>query len=142
VIELTPHLIAITVVLILFLMAVLNLLLYRPMLKNLDQRKGIIEGAARDAENAEQKIEKQQQEYDQAFQDAKRDAKTVYNKNHEEALITEKELLSEAQQEAEKVMEKAMTDLEKSSDLAKEELKSYVETLSRDISSKILGRVF
>jgi F-type H+-transporting ATPase subunit b len=102
----------------------------------------VIEGAAQDAKNAEQKIEKQQQEYDLALQDARRDSKTVYNKNHEEALITEKEILSEAQQKSEKVMEKAMTDLEKSSDSAKEELKSYVEALSRDISSKILGRAF
>ncbi len=123
-------------------MAVLNRLLYRPMLKTLDQRKEIIEGAARDAENSEQQIEKLEQEYDHALQDARRGAKTVYNKNHEEALSKEKEILSEAQQKAEKVMEKAMTNLEKSSDLAKEELKSYVEALSRDISSKILGRAF
>lgn len=141
-IELSPHLIAIVVVLVLILMWVLNLMLYRPMLKGLDDRKEIVEGAARDAENAEQNIEKLQLEYDHALQDARKDAKAVFNQNQGEALSKEKEILSEAQQKSEKFMEKAMNDLNKSTDSAKDQLKSYIETLSREISSKILGRAF
>jgi len=142
VIELSPHLIAIVVVLVLILMWVLNLMLYRPMLKGLDDRKEIVEGAARDAENAEQNIEKLQLEYDHALQDARKDAKAVFNQNQEEALSKEKEILAEAQKKSEKFMEKAMNDLNKSTDSAKDQLKSYIETLSREISSKILGRAF
>jgi F-type H+-transporting ATPase subunit b len=142
VIELSPHLIAIVVVLVLILMWVLNLMLYRPMLKGLDDRKEIVEGAARDAENAEQNIEKLQLEYDHALQDARKEAKAVFNQNQEEGLNKEKEILTEAQQKSEKFMEKAMNDLNKSTDSAKDQLKSYIETLSREISSKILGRAF
>lgn len=141
-IELSPHLIAIVVVLVLILMWVLNLMLYRPMLKGLDDRKEIVEGAARDAENAEQNIEKLQLEYDHALQDARKEAKAVFNQNQEEGLNKEKEILTEAQQKSEKFMEKAMNDLNKSTDSAKDQLKSYIETLSREISSKILGRAF
>ena len=141
-IELSPHLIAIVVVLVLILMWVLNLMLYRPMLKGLDDRKEIVEGAARDAENAEQNIEKLQLEYDHALQDARKDAKAAFNQNQDEALSKEKEILTEAQQKSEKFMEKAMNDLNKSTDSAKDQLKSYIETLSREISSKILGRAF
>ncbi len=141
-IELSPHLIAIVVVLVLILMWVLNLMLYRPMLKGLDDRKEIVEGATRDAENAEQNIEKLQLEYDHALQDARKDAKAAFNQNQDEALSKEKEILTEAQQKSEKFMEKAMNDLNKSTDSAKDQLKSYIETLSREISSKILGRAF
>lgn len=141
-IELSPHLIGIVVFFILLLMWVLNRVLYRPILNGLDQRKEIVEGAARDAESADQKIEKLQQEYDQALQEARKDAKAVYNKYHEEALSKEKGLLTEAQKKSEKFMEKSMTDLEKSSDSAKDELQSHAENLSRQISTKILGRAF
>jgi F-type H+-transporting ATPase subunit b len=112
------------------------------MLKGLDDRKEIVEGAARDAENAEQNIEKLQLEYDHALQDARKEAKAVFNQNQEEGLNKEKEILTEAQQKSEKFMEKAMNDLNKSTDSAKDQLKSYIETLSREISSKILGRAF
>ncbi len=141
-IELTPHLIAITAVLILFLMAVLNLLLYRPILKTLDQRKEIVEGAAQDTEHAEQQIGKLQQDYDHAFQEARSDAKAVYNRNHKEALVKEREILTKAQKKTDKIMEKAMVELEKDLDSAKEDLRSHSELLSREISAKILGRTF
>lgn len=139
-IELSPHLISMVIILILFLLVVLNGLLYRPMLKILDQRAEIIQGSARDAENAEQKIETLQQEYDHARREARKDAKAVYNKAHEEALSSEKEILVEAHKASETVMDKAMTQLNKSVDSAKDELRSYAESLSREISTKILGR--
>jgi len=128
------------VFLILFLMWILNLLLYRPMLKNMDQRKEIIDGAVRDAKHADQKLKQLQEEYEQALQQARRDAKNIYNKIHEEASAEEKEILQQARLKPEKLMAKAMTDLEKDFDSAKEELRSYVESLSREICVKILGR--
>lgn len=137
---LSLHLILPAVFLILFLMWVLNLLLYRPMLKNMDQRKEIIDGAVRDVEHADQKLKQLQEEYDQALQEAMKDAKNIYNKVHEDALVTEKEILEQAQLKTEKLTEKATTDLEKNFDSAKEDLQSYVEFLSREISVKMMGR--
>jgi len=140
VLGLSLHQILPAVFLILFLMWILNLLLYRPMLKNMDQRKEIIDGAVRDAKHADQKLKQLQEEYEQALQQARRDAKNIYNKIHEEASAEEKEILQQARLKAEKLMAKAMTDLEKDFDSAKEELRSYVESLSREICVKILGR--
>lgn len=141
-IELSPHLIAIVAFFVLFLMWVLNLLLYRPILKGLDERREIVDGAARDAENARSRIEKLQEEYGLAMKKARSEAKAVYNKYREEALAKEKEIVTETEKEMEKVMGKAMTRLEKNTDSAKEELRSYAESLSRDIGEKILGRAF
>ena len=141
-IQLSPHLIAIVIILILFLMWTLNLLLYRPILKALDERKEIVDGAVEDTENAQNNIQNLQQEYDHAVREARKDAKAVYNKNHEEALSREKEILAEAHKKAEGVIEKAMTQLDKEIDSAKDELQSHAETLSREIGAKILGRAF
>ncbi len=139
-IELSPNLIIPAVLFVLILMWILNRVLYRPLLSILDDRKTIVEGAARDAQKAEQGIDSLQRDYDQAMQEARRDAKRIYNQAYEAALASEKEILSNAQKRSGDAMEKAMADLEKSIDSAKEELASRAETLSYDICSKILGR--
>jgi len=140
VIELNPHLIIPAIILILILMALLNSMLYRPILKVLDDRKGIVEGAAGDAAQASENMEKLNAEYAQALQEAKRDAKAAFNKAHDAALAGEKEILSVAQKKVEKIIDRGMGELDKSVDAAKGELEKSVATLSLEISSKLLGR--
>ena len=137
---LTPHLVVPAIFLVLILMAVLNSLLFRPMLKVLDDRKGIIEGAAGDAAKASENMEKLNDEYTHALQEAKRDAKVAFNEAHDAALAKEKEILTEAQKKVEKITDHGMGELEKSVDTAKSDLEKSVVTLSQEISSKILGR--
>ncbi len=139
-IELNPHLIIPAIILILILMALLNSMLYRPILKVLDDRKGIVEGAAGDAAQASENMEKLNAEYAQALQEAKRDAKAAFNKAHDAALAGEKEILSVAQKKVEKIIDRGMGELDKSVDAAKGELEKSVAALSLEISSKLLGR--
>lgn len=137
---LTPHLVVPAIFLVLILMAVLNSLLFRPILKVLDDRKGIIEGAARDAGKAAENMGKLNDEYAHALQEAKRDAKVAFNQAHDAALAKEKEILAEAQKKMEKIIDRGTGELEKSVDAAKSELEKSVQILSLEISSKIVGR--
>ncbi len=137
---LTPHLVIPAIFLVLILMAVLNSLLFRPMLKVLDDRKGIIEGAADDAARAVENMEKLNEEYSHALLEAKKDAKVSFNQAHDAALAKEKEVLTEAQKKVERIIDHGMGEMEKSVDSAKSELEKSVQTLSLEISSKIMGR--
>jgi F-type H+-transporting ATPase subunit b len=140
VLGLTPHVVIPTIILLLILMVALNYLLYRPMLKVMDDRKGVVDGAARDAAKAEENMNTLSADYDNALQEARKDAKAAFNKAHEEALLQEKEILTEAQSKVEKVLDRQMGELEKNVDAARNELKSAVTALSHEVSSKILGR--
>ncbi|MDX1764243.1 MAG: F0F1 ATP synthase subunit B [bacterium] len=137
---LTPHLTIPAIFLVLLLMWILNLWLYRPLLKTLDDRKTVLDGAAADAAGAEEQIAALQQEYDDALAEARRDAKSVFSAAHEKAMAAEEQILGEAHQQAAKIMEKGMNELGKSVDLAKEELEQHATALSGEIGSKILGR--
>jgi F-type H+-transporting ATPase subunit b len=121
-------------------MWILSAWLYRPLLKTLDERKSVLDGAAEDASSAGEKISALQKEYDDALQEARKDAKALFNDAHETAMAAEEEVLSGAHRRVGKIIEKGMTEVEKSVDLAREELGTYVDTLSREIGSKILGR--
>ncbi len=139
-IHLSPNLIIPAIIFLLILMWVLNRWLYRPVLKVLDDRQAIVEGAARDAADAEAKIAALSEEYDNALQHSRRVAKATGNQAQTEALGAEKEILSAAHHQAEAFMDKALVALEKSADAAREELGEHAETLSREVSSRILGR--
>lgn len=137
---LTPHLTIPAIFLVLILMWILNLWLYRPLLKTLDDRKTVLDGAASDAATAQEKIAALQQEYDEALMEAKRDAKSLFSEAHEKAVAAEQQILGEAHQQVAKIMEKGLNELGKSVDVAKEELEKHAAALSSEIGSKILGR--
>ena len=139
-IQLSPHLIASVVVLVLVLLWFLNGLLYGPVLKVLDQRRQVVEGAARDASAAEEKIRRLQEEYDRAMREARREAKALFHKAQEEALARDKEMVAAAQERADAMLGKALADLESQADAAREQLRGLAEDLSAQIAAKILGR--
>ncbi len=139
-IHLSPNLIVPAIIFLLILMWVLNRWLYRPVLKVLDDRQAIVAGAAQDTADAEGKINALSEEYDTALQESRRIAKTTGNQAQAEALAAEKEILTEAHHRAEAFLDKAMVALDKSADAAREELRGHAETLSREVSARILGR--
>ncbi len=139
-IDLSPNLIVPAIMFLLILMWVLNSWLYRPLLKVLDDRQAIVEGAAHDAADAEAKINALSEQYDNALQESRRIAKNTGNQAQAEALAAEKEILSGAHREAEAFLDKAMVALDKSADSARDELRAHAQTLSSEISTRILGR--
>jgi len=140
VIELSPHLIASVVLLVLLLLWFLNGILFGPVLRVLDQRRDVVESAARDASEAERKIHALEEEYDRALREARREAKALFLKAQEEAVAEEKEIVGRAQAQADTLLDKALASLEKEADTARDQLRSMAEELSRQITTKILGR--
>ncbi len=122
------------------LLIILNIILYRPLRKVMEQRRGKISGLEREIEglikNANQKLED--------FKAKLREANVRGNKERETlksvGLAEEKQITSEVRSESEAHKSQVLSQIEQAASKAREELKGQVSVFASEITAKILGR--
>ncbi|MEA3545768.1 MAG: ATP synthase F0 subunit B [Thermodesulfobacteriota bacterium] len=122
------------------LLIILNKLLYRPLLKVLEQRREKIEGSYARAKGLETDIDEKMQRYQQQLSDAKILANEERNKLKKAAEVEEATLLSEAQEKATNRLRAIKTQVAGEAEEASKILKSEAKSLAEQITAKILGR--
>jgi F-type H+-transporting ATPase subunit b len=124
----------------LFLIWVLNLIIYKPIRNILIQRKEKFSGLEADIETAESKAVSQ----DQAFASGIKEARARGLKQKEALLQAasdeEKELIGKINEKAQAELAKVREQIAKETDGARETLMKEVEEFAGTISEKILGR--
>ena len=124
----------------LFLIWVLNLIIYKPIRNILIQRKEKFSGLEADIETAESKAASQ----DQAFASGIKEARARGLKQKEALLQAasdeEKELIGKINEKAQAELAKVREQIAKETDGARETLMKEVEEFAGTISEKILGR--
>jgi len=124
----------------LFLIWVLNLIIYKPIRNILIQRKEKFSGLEADIETAESKAATQ----DQAFASGIKEARARGLKQKEALLQAasneEKELIGKINEKAQAELAKVREQIAKETDGARETLMKEVEEFAGTISEKILGR--
>ena len=126
--------------LFLLLVYILNVLIYKPVLKVMEERGKKISGMEADAVLADKEVEDKLASYrlelDKARQSGSADRATL----KKEGLDKEVELLGAAHAEAQKTLSAAKDKIAKEVDSALAILKGMTEEMGKDIADKVVGR--
>jgi F-type H+-transporting ATPase subunit b len=123
----------------LLLMAVLNVVFYKPLTKAIDERDDYIRQNQADARERLAKAEHLAKQYEQELAEARRQSQAIVTAAQAEAQKIVAQRLAEAQAEAQAQREQAQKELDQQKQDALRSLEQQVDTLSRQILDKLLG---
>ncbi len=124
----------------LILFAGLYFLLWKPILKMLDQRKERIQQGLEDAERAREERERAQAEFDKRVEEATQERERIIARAREEAQEERKAILAEAEQEAERRLIGAREEAQSERGRILEELRGQVALLAIAAANRLIGQ--
>lgn len=120
--------------------AVLNFLVFKPVLRIIERRKQLTLGAEQESAELNGRAETLIQEYTQGLQEARSQGIALKEKFQKEGQEESQALLTRAREEMEVQMEKARQEISKETKEAQLGLRKYTRELSRELAQKLLGR--
>ncbi len=126
--------------LFLLLVYILNVLIYRPVLRVMEERAKKISGMEEDAVLADKEVEDKLASYKLELDKAKQSGNADRAILKKEGLDKEAELLGAAHDDAKKTLSAAKDKIAKVVDLALSTLKGMTEDMGKDIADKVVGR--
>jgi len=126
--------------LFLFLLVVLNFVLFKPWLEVKERRAKRIGGALEDAVELRERAATRELEYGSRLSTARDQAMATRSERRREAEEQQLEIVGDARREAAKNLSVRKQSIAVEVDQARTELGSRVELLARDISTQVLGR--
>lgn len=126
-------------VLVLIVMLALNFLLFRPVLRTLDNRKALAETQHGAAEGAASEIARLAGQYEADLVDVRREVAQVRQEGHQSAQAESSRILSQAREAAQGDFEAAMTELRQQTEEARAELEASAAGLAGQISQRLVN---
>ncbi len=128
-----------TVVIFTLFFLILKKFAWKPVLNTIKQRDEMIKGSLASAEKARKEMVKLQSDNEAILRKAREERESILKEAREvrDKLIAEAK--GKASEEAEKLIEKARTGIEREKALALADIREQVASLSVDIASKLLG---
>lgn len=126
----------ITFIVFVFLM---NKILYAPILSIMEERKSVIDGNYKIAEDNMIRVQGLIEEKDERLLDAKDEAKVKYNSIVDKFKSKKSEIVKEANNDSTEKINKSEIELENVSNEVKNALKGSMTDLANDIVEKIIG---
>jgi F-type H+-transporting ATPase subunit b len=126
--------------LFLFLLVVLNALLFKPWLEIKDRRAKRIGGALKDATELRERAAASEIDYAARLAKARDEAMTIRSDRRREADAQEATIVGDARREAAAALDARKQVLTGEVEQARAELGERVDSLARDITSQVLGR--
>jgi F-type H+-transporting ATPase subunit b len=122
------------------LLIVLNFILFKPVRQVVKEREQGVMGAFSDAKTARDRTQVLLEQYNTSLAEAKQKATTTYNAIYQQGLDAQRDMISAERAKAGETLDKARAEVASAAASARTELKAEAEKLSKDISSKLLGR--
>lgn len=122
------------------LMLALNVILYRPLRRVMQQRKETVDGSYQKAKSLEGAIDEKMAHYQEQLQQAKLKGNQEKNELRSQAHAEEGAILSAARATATDYMDSIKVKVASEADRARQALKAETEALAGQIASKVLGR--
>lgn len=129
-----------TILNFILLVAVLSLILWKPMLKYLDERAKTIEDSLIIAEANKQRTEEIQIEHDKILQEARLKAAEIVDKAMSSASSESRAHIAEAKEQAHNVIESAKKEINMEAERIKQELRKDIASMTIDLAGKVLDR--
>ena len=122
------------------LIFLLNLFLYRPLRKLLDERRSTIEGGHGRAQELESQIEEKMARYQERLQEARSKGAQERASMRGEAQAEEAKLLGAAREKATEKIQQMNGQIADEATAARDALKKETEAMAAEVASKVLGR--
>jgi F-type H+-transporting ATPase subunit b len=123
----------------LVLIALLNYILFKPLLRTLSVREDHIKGSLNSAEALNAEKENQLREIEGKLSETRDKAKTVFEELSREGLASQKESVERTQKDAAEMTRKAREDLQREVKKTKESMKGEIKAFSKMIVKKMVG---
>ncbi|SFM99062.1 ATP synthase F0 subunit B [Thermodesulforhabdus norvegica] len=121
-------------------LAVMNILLYRPVRRIVEKRNKLVLSQKSDIEKAQQEAEQALREFEETIRNARIMGRQKIEEYKEKARAYEKELLQKAYQEAAEQVAKVREEISREREKAIQELRDQIQVFSLEVVRKILGR--
>jgi len=121
------------------LLFILNIVLFKPLLKIFKEREDTVKGSLDAAKDMANRGEESIARLNKELAETRNKAKDVFEALKAEGLQNQKEVLSKAEAEASKVLEKAKADLKAEAEKARTTLRADVDKFSDEIVRKLVG---
>ena len=128
-----------TVVLVLFLVAILNRLFFKPLTQTLEARAKATSGALADARQQAEAADERLREYERAIQAARQEIYQHREAVRRVALSERDDKIQQARSQADAMVKEAQASLEKEAALAKLELRTAVESLAVEVMDSLFA---
>ena len=128
-----------TIVFVLFLVAFLNRLFFKPLSKTLDARARATSGALAEAREQAERADTRFSEYEKAIQGARQEIYQHREEARREALSKRDSRIHEARSSADTLVNEAQASLEKDTALAKLELQTAADTLAVEVTDALFA---
>ena len=124
----------------LLLLVVLNIILFRPMLRLFQEREEHTTGFLNDAKAMDKEKDEAFSKIDSKLVDARDKAKAIFEKFSTEGIETQKLAVDSAKNEAVEINRKSKEEIEKATDKARAALKADIAGFSKKIVEKLVGK--
>jgi F-type H+-transporting ATPase subunit b len=125
----------------LLLVAILNVVFYKPLSKSLDDRDSYIRTNITEAQERLSKAQSLAKQYEHELAETRRQSQAIIAAAQDDAQKIAAQKVAEAQREAQAQREQAQQELDREKEEAMRSLEQQVDTLSRQILDKLLGGV-
>ncbi len=122
------------------LVILMNFLIFKPILKILDERRGNIDGAMAEARRLMEEAERLMEEYNKKVLEVRQQALQIVNEGRVQAVEEQRKALAKAREEAEAQIKTLRERIEHEQEEASTALKRMVQALSISIAERLLGR--
>ena len=122
------------------LLLALNFILFRPFRQIMQERQQGVSGAFSDAKAAQDRMQALLEQYNASLGEAKQKSTTTYNTIYQQGLDAQRDRISAERAKAGELLDKARAEISAASNTARADLKKEAERLSKDITTKLLGR--
>jgi len=122
----------------LFLIFVLNILLFKPLMRLFEERKEGIEGSLKKAKELNAKKEELINQLNRELLEANRNAKEIIDKYTQEGKERQAELLKEAEKEAQNILLKTRQEIASQAEVVRLALREEIEKISDEIVNKLV----
>lgn len=123
----------------LVLLYLLNIILFKPLLRLFTEREGVINNSLNAARDLEKKKDEAVLQMNRELQNARNQARELFENMRIEGLNRQRELLDTANSEASSVIDNARTDLKKETGRVRQQLRADAEKFSDEIVRKLIG---
>jgi F-type H+-transporting ATPase subunit b len=114
-------------------------LLYRPVLRMLDERADRVRKGMEDAAKAREMAERAQEEFEKQIVEARKEGQEIVSQAGQMGEKVRQDILAQARQEAEQLIEKERARMAQERDQAIAELRAEVADLSIKVAERIIG---
>lgn len=135
-----PLWVTVLIVLFLLLVAPLQQLLFKPMVRMLDERRARIQGARERASTLSEQADEVFGRYQQAVEGARREAEQGRRETLDGARRDQTQVMNEARADAEAQVGRARREVAEALEQARGQLRGEAEGLAREAASRLLGR--